>query len=301
MPKHLADKIAELKETIAKLEAAHKTETKDFRKVAKAHKAEGKKVSAKNLGKTGREKLRALHEVETDALEHMLGSHMNEGDKIKSVKKAVPRMKGAAAPIMKSAEAKPEPAKVEVPEIVKRGRGRPKGSKNKPKDTAVLAEVPAAKPEPAPKAKLVKIVEPGMAPAELAGRAPETGPQETAKPKAEKAEKKAKKAKKPTLEVKEVEIVVPPMPAAGKKAAEKKEKAEPKKMLAAKHLIEKGLITKENANMMVKKAKAEVDELYSKEVHSFEEDEERKRELEEAKIFRAAAVAAKGLLSKKKD
>jgi hypothetical protein len=226
---HNAEKIAKLKATIAKLEAAHKTETKDFKKVAKAHKAEGKKVAAKNMGKAGRAKLQALHEAETDALEMLLGSHMDEGDKIKSVKKAVPRMKGAPTTVMMTPEVSPMIA--EAAAAPARGRGRPKGSLNKPKDTA-------AKSEPVPRMKLIKVTPAGMAGSELAGKAPDSGPQATAadqgdfmkKPKrAPRAKKttpdigdfmegklmkkpRAPRAKKPVMEIKEVEIVAPAMP-----------------------------------------------------------------------------------------
>lgn len=169
MPK---DKISKLKAALAKLVAAHKTETKDFKKVAKAHKAEGKKVNAKKLGKTGRAKLASLHEAETDALEHLLGAHMDEGAAISSVRRAAPRprakgdahgprkTKGKPVDVMRSAEAKPaEPAAEKKP------RGRPR-------------------------TKLIPTVEPGMIPAALAGGAPETGPAEVAAPKPKRAYKR---------------------------------------------------------------------------------------------------------------
>lgn len=161
MPKHdMAKEIEHLKDVIKGLEARTKAEGDAIKKAQKAHKAEGKKVHAKRFGKAGREKLRELHAAETAAIDAVNLAHLQEIGAMRAVKKAVPKVKGAPVDIMRSAEAKPE-APVE-----KRPRGRPR-----------------TKPGP--------VVDPGLIPAALAGGAPETGPQETAKaPKAKRAYKR---------------------------------------------------------------------------------------------------------------
>lgn len=247
-----ADKIAKLKATLAKLEEAHKHETTEFKKVAKAHRAEGKKVHAKALGKVGKEKLKKLHEAETDALEHALDAHADETRIIKAVKKM---SKGAPAHIFKSAEAHPAhlalPAPPAIAEILK------KRVPAKAKEAAVAAEGPAPpaiaeilkKKRGRPAKKLTPPVEPGLIPAELAGEAPKTGPQEKKAPK--KSPKKAEKASK------EVKIVAPSM---GEKA-EKKPRKEHARVTAGRKLIEAGTVTKENAKAKIKEAQAAIDAL----------------------------------------
>jgi hypothetical protein len=336
---HTAEMIANLQAQLDMLKEVHREESKALKGVVVAHNKEGNKIEKIKGKRAVKKALATAHAKETLAVGKVFEAHKDETSLISDVAKTQRKvsevaLKKAPVNVMKSAEAKPAgvapAATAAAPAKEKRGRGRPRKTPA-PVPTvsaeapAKAAEVPAAKPEPKPKMKLIAVVEPGMAPAELSGKAPETGPQETkaeAKPKKEKKpkksvfmaaaeaalaaaapaeekkEKKPKKAKAPKLEVKEVEIVAPPMPAEKK---EKKERKEPDHMAEARRMVDEGKVEKKGLAKKIKDMVKEKEETARREVFLAKDAETRDAEVARLKRMIKVLTAAKGLLSKKKD